>query len=135
MTCIFCEIISGEIFSHKAYEDSHVMAFLDIRPINPGHVLVVPRKHYADLFDMSHDEYGHLMDVVKKIAERVKKSFKPPRVGLMVVGFDVDHAHVHVVPLQNAGDITSKKLLDGSAVLRDSQLLAEDAEKLQNNLQ
>lgn len=101
---IFTKIIKGEIPAEKVYEDATVLAFLDIHPIQPGHVLVIPKKQ-IDHFDQLDDEtYSHLFLVVKQVAKRIKEIIKPERVCIRVEGFDVPHAHVHVYPCNNAQD-------------------------------
>lgn len=112
--CIFCKIVKGEIPSYKVYEDESVFAFLDLHPINPGHVLVIPKKHEPVFYDLDNETYHALMQTVKKLAETVHIKIQPKKVGLIVAGWDVPHTHVHVVPMQDYHDITSKSLLDGN---------------------
>jgi|SRR3989344_6571755 len=101
---IFTRITKGEIPCHKVYEDEKTFAFLDIQPIQPGHVLVVPKKQ-TDIWDLPEEDYQALMSTVKRVAQRIREVLKPNRVGLQVVGVDVDnHAHVHVFPFNNMGD-------------------------------
>ena len=88
--CIFCDIIKGKIESHKIYEDKHCFAFLDIHPINSGHVLVIPKSHVPDFYDLKNTDYEYLMIAVKMIAKKVNKVIKPKKVGLMKIG----RAHV-----------------------------------------
>ncbi|MDQ3707657.1 MAG: HIT family protein [Chloroflexota bacterium] len=103
--CIFCRIINGEIGSHRVYEDDSVVEFMDIRPSQPGHLLVIPRKHVPDFYNLEDDLYLKVMLVVKRLSEAVNRVTNPAKVGLAVVGFEVPHTHVHVIPLQEAGDI------------------------------
>lgn len=103
--CIFCRIISHEIGGHFVYEDDAVVAFMDIHPAQPGHLLVIPRQHVPDFYKIDDDLYTKLMLAVKRLSEAVNRATNPAKVGLMVLGFDVPHAHVHVVPLQKASDI------------------------------
>ncbi|HLG90790.1 MAG TPA: HIT domain-containing protein [Candidatus Saccharimonadales bacterium] len=101
---IFSRIIKGEIPCFKVYEDENTLAFLDIQPIKPGHVLVVPKKQ-IDIWDLSDEDYQALMSTVLKVARRIREVLKPKRVGLQVVGIDIeDHAHVHVFPFDNIGE-------------------------------
>lgn len=95
---IFTKIINGEIPSHKIYEDELTYAFLDIHPIQPGHVLVVPRAEVEFVWDLSEKDYGALMSSVKRIAERLRNVLHVQYVGAQVVGVDVPHAHVHLIP-------------------------------------
>ena len=101
---IFTKIVKGEIPCHKIYEDENTLAFLDIQPIKPGHVLVVPKKQ-IDIWDLSNEDFHALMETVRKVASRIQDVLKPERVGIQVVGIDVqDHAHVHVFPFNNMGE-------------------------------
>lgn len=109
--CIFCNIVAGDIPSHKVYEDDLVFAFLDISPIRKGHTLVVPKKHEPHLYHLDTDTYQAVMSAAKKIAVKQEKELNPKRVGFMVMGLDVPHAHVHVIPIEDTGDITSEALL------------------------
>ena len=101
---IFTKIIKGEIPSHKIYEDEKTFAFLDIQPIKPGHTLVVPKKQ-VDIWDLSEEDYQALMLTVRRVAHRIQEVLDPKRVGIQVVGVDVDnHAHVHVFPFNNMAE-------------------------------
>ena len=95
---VFTKIIKGEIPCHKVYEDDKTLAFMDIHPVQEGHVLVVPKAQVDRIYDLSDPDYTALMLTAKKVAARVQMVLNPPRVALAVVGFDVPHAHVHVVP-------------------------------------
>lgn len=96
---IFTKIIKGEIPCYKVYEDNIVFAMLDIDPLSDGHVLVFPKKQVDLLWDLDQDVYNHLMDVAKLIAEKIQNKLNPLRVGMVVEGFGVPHAHIHLVPL------------------------------------
>ena len=101
---IFTKIIKGELPSFKVYEDDKTLAFMNIEPITPGHVLVVPKKQ-EDIWDLSEEDYQALMSTVKKVARRIKEVLKPRRVGVQIVGIDIEsHAHIHVFPFDNMGD-------------------------------
>ena len=101
---IFTKIIKGELPSFKVYEDDRTLAFMNIEPITPGHVLVVPKKQ-EDIWDLSEEDYQALMSTVKKVARRIKEVLKPRRVGVQIVGIDIEsHAHIHVFPFDNMGD-------------------------------
>lgn len=112
--CLFCKIIQGEIPAYVVYEDDQVIAFLDIHPIRPGHVLVTPKTHEPDLYKLSPEYYQAVMAIAQDVSRRIADRLSPKKVGLMVMGWDVPHAHVHVVPMESTGDITSKALLEGS---------------------
>ena len=94
--CIFCQIISGDIPSYKVYEDDDFFAFLDIRPLNPGHVLVIPKRHYRWVWDI--DNIGAYFEAVKKIANAQKQAFKTDYIVELVFGEEVEHAHVWLIP-------------------------------------
>ncbi len=111
--CIFCKIVAGEIPSYKVYEDESTFAFLDIHPINPGHILVIPKKHEPDFYNLSDEANGALFDTVKKLSKRVSEKINPKKVGLIIAGWDVPHTHVHIVPMHDYHDITSKSMIEG----------------------
>jgi histidine triad (HIT) family protein len=95
---IFTKIIKGEIPSHKIYEDDKTFAFLDIHPKSDGHVLVVPKKQVEFVWDLEDGDYQALMATVKKVGRRIREVSDKPYVGVMVIGIDVPHVHVHVFP-------------------------------------
>lgn len=103
MASIFSRIVKGEIPSYKVAEDDHYYAFLDINPLQKGHTLVIPKKETDYIFDLSDEELAGLMVFAKKVALAIGKSISCQRVGLAVLGLDVPHAHIHLVPL-NGGD-------------------------------
>jgi len=111
--CIFCKIIKKEIPAYQIYEDENSFAFLDIHPINPGHIIVIPKVHEPDFYKLGEKNYQALMSVVKKLSENVQNQMQPKKVGLLVAGFDVPHTHVHIIPMHNNDDITSKSKLEG----------------------
>lgn len=105
---IFTRIIRGELPSHKIYEDDNTLAFLNIHPSQPGHTLVVPKVQVAYLHQLSDDDYIALMRAVKKVAERQAEVFGADyKICLKVMGFDVAHAHVHVIPCKTATDFAA----------------------------
>lgn len=101
---IFTKIINGEIPSHKVYEDDHTYAFLDINPITEGHTLVVPKKQVEFLWDLEENDYLILQSSAKKIALHLRNVLNVPYVGVQVVGVDVPHAHIHLIPFTNAAE-------------------------------
>ncbi len=105
MSTLFTRIISGEIPCHKIHEDEQYMAFLDIRPINPGHTLVIPKREVDYLFDIDDDLLGGMMVFAKKIARAVKKEVDCARIGVMVAGLEVPHAHIHLIPIVGISDL------------------------------
>ncbi|MBM3435665.1 MAG: HIT family protein [Bacteroidetes bacterium] len=104
MASIFTKIINGDIPSYKLAESEKYYAFLDINPLAKGHTLVVPKKEVDYLFDLDDDTYSGFFLFIKKIAEAIKQSTGCKRVGVMVYGLDVPHAHVHLVPLKGVGN-------------------------------
>ncbi|HZJ80316.1 MAG TPA: HIT family protein [Dysgonamonadaceae bacterium] len=105
MATIFTRIVRGEIPSFKIYEDEHFYAFLDINPMTKGHTLVIPKKEVDYLFDIDDTMLSEMMVVSKKIAQAIKKAVQCNRVGMMVVGLEVPHAHIHLIPIQSEGDM------------------------------
>ena len=126
---IFTRIISGEIPCHKIYEDEKTIAFLDIHPIQPGHTLVVPKAQVDHFDDLAESDYQALWLTVQKISKLQRRVLGRTRTGLKVVGLDVPHAHVHVFPIDNLGDYTTKQ--DMSAEPNHAELAAM-AEKLRS---
>ncbi len=109
---IFTKIINGEIPSHRVYEDDYSFAFLDIHPIQPGHVLVVPKKQIESWLELDDETYTHLMLAVKEVGSRLKEVLKTPYVGLRVVGVDVLHVHVHLIPFSTVEEFNKKQDLN-----------------------
>ncbi|MEK9154384.1 MAG: HIT family protein [Patescibacteria group bacterium] len=101
--CIFCKIVAGEVPSYKVYEDEKTLAFLDINPVNPGHTLVIPKKHAADVFEIEDLEWNAVMKTARIMAHALERSLSPEGVNLTMnnragAGQVVFHAHVHVIP-------------------------------------
>lgn len=128
MSSLFTGIISGEIPCHKICEDDHYLAFLDIRPINPGHTLVIPKKEIDYLFDIDDDSLGGMMVFAKKIAHAIKKEVECERVGVMVAGLEVPHAHIHLVPIFQISDLNF-----ANAKPMENEELAKMAEKIRRH--
>jgi histidine triad (HIT) family protein len=105
MSTIFSKIASGEIPSYKVAEDENYLAFLDINPLAVGHVLVIPKKEVDYLFDVEDDLYQGLWLFAKKVSHAIKKTIPCKRVGVAVIGLEVPHAHIHLIPLQHVSDI------------------------------
>jgi histidine triad (HIT) family protein len=101
---IFTKIINGEIPSHKIYEDEHVLAFLDIHPVTPGHTLVIPKKQVEFVWDLDNETYITLTLAVKKIALHMREMLDAEYIGEQIIGVDVPHAHVHLIPFTHAVD-------------------------------
>ncbi|MDR1653163.1 MAG: HIT family protein [Prevotellaceae bacterium] len=113
MMTVFSKIASGELPSYKVAEDDNFFAFLDIRPLTAGHTLVVPRKTENDyLFSLDNETYSGLLLFAKRVAAALEKAVPCRRIGMMVLGMEVPHAHIHLVPLQKESDMNliNKKL-------------------------
>jgi len=109
MASIFTKIINNEIPAYKIAEDENYLAFLDVFPIAKGHTLVVPKKEIDNMFDLDDDLLGGLHIFAKKIAKAIEKVVSCNRVGTAVVGLEVPHAHLHLIPINNIGDISFEK--------------------------
>jgi len=105
MASIFTRIINGEIPSYKIAEDEKCFAFLDISPLAKGHTLVVPKKETDYIFDISDEEHAHLWNFAKYIAHAVEKAIPCKRIGIAVIGLEVPHAHIHLIPLNRVSDM------------------------------
>ena len=105
MPSIFTKIVKGEIPSYKVYEDKNFLAFLDINPLKKGHTLVIPKKEVDYIFDIDSKEYQILWNTAKKIALGMKKVIECNRISIVVMGLEVPHAHIHLIPLDSMQDI------------------------------
>ncbi len=105
MATIFSRIAAGEIPSYKVAEDEKHFAFLDINPVAPGHVLVIPRKENDYIFDLPEQDYLDLMAFARRVAEAQKKALPCKRVGVAVIGLEVPHTHIHLVPITTEDDM------------------------------
>ncbi|HKP97436.1 MAG TPA: HIT family protein [Fibrobacteria bacterium] len=112
MPSIFTRIIKGEIPCEKILEDADYFAFLDIRPVNPGHTLVVPKAEIDDLFEVADDVLRGAMPFAKRIAKALKRSVPCLRIGVMVAGFEVPHAHIHLIPIAGEGELSFSRARD-----------------------
>ena len=112
METIFTKIINGDIPSYKVAEDSDFYAFLDINPLSEGHTLVVPKRAVDYVFDMEDKTLGDMMIFAKKVAVAIKKNIPCQKVGVAIVGLEVPHAHIHLIPINEVQDINfqNKKL-------------------------
>lgn len=126
MATIFSKIIAGEIPSYKIAEDAHFYAFLDIRPMSKGHTLVVPKQEIDYIFDMDDTLLGNMTLFAKKVAKAIENAMPCKRVGMMVIGLEVPHAHIHLIPIQNEGDMN----IGNPKLSLDPQEFMEIAEKI-----
>ena len=130
MASIFTMIMNGDIPSRMLLEDDLCVSFLDVRPLAPGHALVVPRVEIDQWTDLSPDTAAHLMSVAHRVGQAQKALFSPARIGLMIAGFEVPHAHVHVVPMNsmaqldfaNADSSPDQDALDGHLAALQAEL-------------
>ena len=109
MASIFSKIAKGEIPSYKIAENDEFYAFLDINPLTRGHTLVVPKEEIDDFFDIENQKMSDMMLFAKQVALAIRQTIPCKRVGLVVLGFDVPHAHIHLVPMQGMQDIDFKR--------------------------
>lgn len=105
MASIFSKIVAGEIPCYKVAETESCFAFLDINPVQKGHVLCIPKKEVDYLFDLDEQLYGELTQFARRVAQSIKKVCPCQKVGVAVLGLEVPHAHIHLIPLQNEGDM------------------------------
>ena len=103
------KIVDGDIPAYKVAEDDNYLAFLDIFPLAKGHVLVIPKKHTDYIFDIASDEYLELWKFAQKVAKGMDKVISCKRIGVAVIGLEVPHAHIHLVPLNNVSDINFER--------------------------
>ena len=103
--CLFCKIAAGEIPSKKVLENDKFYAFLDINPLVKGHTLVIPRREVDYFYDMSDDELAEYIVFAKKVALAIKKAFPCRKVASVVLGLEVAHAHIHLIPMNNESDV------------------------------
>ena len=131
MATLFSRIVAGEIPCHRICEDEHHLAFLDIMPLVMGHLLVIPKREVDYIFDLSGPEMAALWQFAQGVAKAVEKAVPCKRIGVAVIGLEVPHAHIHLVPLQTVGDInfTKEKLHPSESSL------AEMAASIRANLQ
>ena len=109
MSSIFSKIVSGEIPCYKVAENDEFLAFLDIMPLATGHTLVIPKKETDYIFDIEDDAYQRLWAFAKEVAAVLKVKVPCKRVGLSVIGLEVAHAHIHLIPLQQISDMNFSK--------------------------
>jgi histidine triad (HIT) family protein len=109
MSSIFTKIVNGEIPAYKVAEDENHLAFLDIFPLATGHVLVIPKKESDYIFDINSKDYIALWEFAQKIAKAMDKVIKCERIGVAVIGLEVPHAHIHLVPINNVSDINFER--------------------------
>ena len=125
--CIFCEIVERRADSSIVYEDDQIMAFMTLRPVNPGEFLIIPRAHIDHFCDIPDDLTCHLIVHAQRLSRHLRERLKPQRVGLVVHGYGVAHAHLVVVPLHQSSDIVSAKhvYIEDGAIKYSEKLMPE----------
>ncbi|MBU9889479.1 MAG: HIT family protein [Candidatus Omnitrophica bacterium] len=130
MTSIFTRIVKGELPAHKILENEKYLAFLDLRPVNPGHTLVIPKEEIDYIFDIEDELLKGLFVFAKKVAAALRQTIPCKRIGVMVAGLEVPHAHVHLIPiLESLSELNFARAKDVSA-----EELAAIAAKVRANL-
>lgn len=106
-SCVFCRIVNDDLKAARVYEDEKYLVFLSHAPLNPGHTLVIPKRHIPYFFDLEDFQMGEIMVVSKKIAQALKKAFNPTtgKIGMMIAGGEVPHVHIHLVPMGGELDL------------------------------
>ena len=129
MATIFTKIVNGEIPAYKVAEDENYLAFLDIFPVAKGHVLVIPKKEVDYIFDLEDEQFAGLQLFAKKVAVGLKKAFPCEKVGVLVLGLEVPHAHIHLVPMQNEADLlnfSEKKKFTSDEFIEIASLISKN---------
>lgn len=129
MASVFTKIINGEIPCYKVAEDENYLAFLDVNPNAKGHTLCIPKEEINKIFDMEEEDYLGLMKFSRKVAKALEKTVECKRIGVAVVGLEVPHTHVHLIPLQDMDDMRFQRKT--SLTKEEFEALAE---AIQNNL-
>jgi histidine triad (HIT) family protein len=130
MASIFTKIVRGEIPCHKIAETDHFLAFLDVFPLAKGHVLVIPKIETDSIFDVETQSYSNLWLFAKDMAQAIEKTIPCKKVGIAVIGLEVPHAHIHLIPLQSVEDINFSK----PKLKLESSELSLIAESIKSNL-
>lgn len=107
--CIFCRIIEGKESAEKIWEDGNFLAFMDTRPVNPGHVLVIPKKHVEYIFDLEEPLYSGIFRTSKMLAKPIRKAVRSKKVSIGTEGFGVAHVHIHLIPINKIGELDPKR--------------------------
>jgi histidine triad (HIT) family protein len=132
--CAFCAIVERTATAFIVYENSHAVVFPDMHPINAGHLLVIPTCHVASFYELDEEPFVELMLVVRRMASVIEAVYRPRKVGMLAAGFDVAHAHIHVLPMYDYHDITSKAILEGKRANPSEEELQIAAGRIQEGL-
>ena len=128
MASIFSRIVAGEILCHKVAEDDRFLAFMDIMPLAVGHTLVIPKQEVDRIWDLAPDDLGALHQFSQRVALAIEEAIPCQRVGVAVIGLEVPHAHVHLIPLQSVADINFER----PKLTLESEQLASTAQAIQS---
>ncbi len=109
MNCKFCDIIKNKTKAFKVWENHDFILLLDINPVNPGHLLLIPKKHVNNAFSLQEPLYSRMFKMTKKIAIKLQKITKARRIGLAIEGFGVPHVHIHLVPVNKSGELSPQR--------------------------
>jgi histidine triad (HIT) family protein len=107
--CIFCKIAAKEIPAHVVWENEKFLAFADVRPVNPGHLLIIPKDHVDLIFDLPDDRYAEIFMIAKMLSAPLKRATDAKRIGIAIEGFGVAHAHLHLVPLNGPNELNPER--------------------------
>lgn len=132
--CRFCELVGGKSDIVRVFEDNSILAFMDKAPVNPGHVLVIPKKHVASFENLDDKLFQKLMSRVREISKSVKHITRCGKVGILIAGFDVPHTHVHVVPMNNIKDVATRRVWEKATKNAIQIELSSIADKLRRTL-
>ncbi len=111
--CLFCKIVKKELPSYKIWENENFLAFLDINPINPGHTILVPKKHVDYIFDLEEPLYSEMFKIVKQLSKVLKQAIGSKKIGLIIEGFAVPHAHIHLIPINRGNELNPSRAKKG----------------------
>ena len=108
-SCIFCKIASGAIPCAKVWESERLLAFLDISPVNPGHTLLIPKGHVESVFSLGSADYAEIFEAARRLSGPLLKATGSKRIGVIIEGFLIPHAHVHLVPINRGGELSFER--------------------------
>ena len=127
--CVFCRIVQGAAPAHRVWESEDFLAFLTIRPCNPGHALLIPKTHADRVFDLEEPLYTGIFRAAKQLSGPIQRATDARRVGIAIEGFSVPHVHIHLVPLYNIAELDPHRHIE-----QTQQELAEMAERIRREL-
>jgi histidine triad (HIT) family protein len=106
--CIFCKIINKEVPAHIVWENERFIAMLDVRPVSPGHLLIIPKEHVEVVFDLKDDLYGEIFNIARTLARPLQDAMGSAKIGILIEGFGVPHTHLHLIPINRPHDLNSE---------------------------